>query len=156
MQTLSHAHIECLINGHRFTGWAEDDPPYEWEFEEAAEFVEGQDGGLYGVSMPRLGCGFMFKMAPNSPTTQWAMQQEQMRKNSHLNRNSLRVYEGTFSDPVQGVSWHMAGGAIKLFPATRVAGVTYEGSLRFELITASVDGGVFQAPLTNSGSRFSL
>ena len=28
MQVLSHAHIECIINGHRLTGFAEEDRPY--------------------------------------------------------------------------------------------------------------------------------
>ena len=152
MQLLSHSHIECLINGFRFTGWAEDDPPYSWEFEDAAEFKKGQDGGLYGMSMPEFGGIFRFMMNPASPVSQWAMQQEQMRKNSHLNRSRLRVFSGTFSDPVQGVSWRMEGGAILQFPATRVAGVSYEGALQFEQITASVDGGVFYAPLASDSA----
>ena len=149
MQLLSHAHIDCLMNGHRFTGWAEDDPPYSWEYEDAVEMTEGQDGGLYGVSMPRFGGTYNFMVEPSSPTCQWAMQQEQMRKNAHLNRSALRIYSGVFSDPVQGVSWRMEGGVIVQLPATRVANLSYEGSIRFELITAQVDGGIFHAPLSS-------
>ena len=102
MQILSHAHIQCILNGHRVTGWAEDDPPYAFEFEDAAELVEGQDGGLYGVGMPRLGGTFRFMVQPASPTVQWAMQQEQHRKNAYVTGDALRVYNGTFGDPVQG------------------------------------------------------
>ena len=149
MQLLSHAHVECILNGFRFTGWAEDDPPYSWEYEDSSERKKGQDGGLYGMSMPAFGGVFQFMMDPSSPVAQWAMQQEQMRKNSHLNRSRLRVYSGTFSDSVQGVSWRLEGGVIVNFPATRVPGVSYEGSLEFELITAQVDGGVFNAPLSS-------
>ena len=71
MQLLSHSHIECLINGHRFTGWAEDDPPYSWEYEDAVELKKGQDGGLYGNSMPEFGGIYNFMVEPSSPTSQW-------------------------------------------------------------------------------------
>ena len=151
-QFLSHAHVELIINGHRFVGWAEDDPPYEWEFEDAAEFKEGQDGGLYGIGNPRLGGVLTFKLQPASPSTQWSMQQEQLRKNAHIEKSALRVYAGSFSDPVQSVSWQLEGGVIQMLPATRVPNQTYEGKIRFEKITANVDGGTFHPPLTSDAA----
>ena len=149
MQLLHHSHLECIINGHRFVGWASDNPPYEFNFEDAVEVEEGQDGGLYGIGLPRLGGEAVFKLMPTSPTCQWCMQQEQLRKNAHKMGAALRVYAGTFSDPVQNVRWNLAGGLIIMFPAIRVAGQTYEVRLRFEEITASVDGGVFHPPGTS-------
>ena len=149
MQLLSHAHVECIINGHRCVGWAEDDPPYEWEYEDAADLVQGAEGGLYGIGHARFGGILTLKFQPASPSTQWCMQQEQLRKNSHEMRTALRVYEGSFSDPVQGVSWQMAGGVILMFPATRVANQTYEARVQFEKITANVDGGTFHPPLAS-------
>ena len=151
-QLLSHAHIECIINGHRFTGWAEDDPPYEWEEEDSAEFKTGQDGGMYGLSKPEFGGMFRFKLQPASPTTQWAMQQEQMRKNSVKSRAAVRIYSGTFNDPVASTSWRMAGGVIQNFPSTRTANLTYEGTIMFEELTSQVDGGKFHPPLTSDAS----
>lgn len=151
-QFLAHSHIECTLNGHRFVGWAEDDPPYEWEFEDAIEIKEGQDGGLYGLGLPRLGGNLTLKLQPASPSTQWCMQQEQMRKNSHVERSAIRIYEGTFSDPVQSVEWRLEGGLIMMLPATRVANMTYEAKFRFERITASVDGGTFHAPLVSDAA----
>ena len=147
MQLLNHSHIECILNGHRWTGWAEDDPPYESEFEDAAELKTGQDGGLYGLGMPQLGGILTLKAQPASPSVQWCIQQEQMRKNAHKQRQALRVYTGSFSDPVLGVSYEMAGGVILMFPATLVANQTYEARIQFEEITSSVDGGNFNAPL---------
>ena len=152
MQLLSHAHIDLRLNGHRFNGWAEDDPPYEWEIEDAVEFKEGQDGGLYGVSMPRLGGVLRLKLAPTSPSTQWCIQQEQLRKNALKQRTRLRTYAGTFADPVQGISYGLSGGAILMFPPTLVAGLTYEPAIRFEEITSEVDGGIFHAPLSSDAA----
>ena len=82
---------------------------------------------MYGTVMPVLGGIYRFKMQPASPTVQWAIQQEQMRKNSVKQRSALRSYTGSFSDPVQGVSYELAGGVIMQFPATLVANTTYEG-----------------------------
>ena len=152
MYLKAHSHIECIINGHRFTGWASDDPPYDFEQDDAAEYEEGADGGLYGLGRPRLGGTFIFKMQPAAPTAQWAMQQEQLRKNSHKMRQALRVYSGSFSDPVQNVHWTMSGGGILMLPAMCFANVTYEGRLRFEELTAGVDGGVFHPPLHSDGA----
>ena len=144
MQILSNSHIECIINGHTFSGWASDDPPWEVEEEDAASTEKGADGGMYVSGMPALGGVFRFKMSPSSPTTQWAIQQTQLRKNAHKEKAALVVYSGTLSDPVQGVSHDFAGGVIMNFPAVRpAAGQTYEGSLEFEEITSNVDGGTF-------------
>ena len=153
-QLKSHRHIELVLNGHRFTGWSDDDPPYEFEYEDSIETKTGQDGGLYGSSKPNFGATLTFKLSPTSPSCQWAMQQEQLRKNSVKDNTVLRVYSGTFSDPVQGVSWRLEGGFIMKFPAINIANQTYEGSVMFEELIANVDGGRFSSPLA-SDSRAS-
>ena len=133
MQILSNSNIECIINGHTFNGWADEDPPWEFEQDDAAEIFDGADGGMYASGMTRLGGTFRFKMSPSSPTTQWAIQQEQMRKNAHKEKAALVVYSGTLSDNLQGVSHDLAGGVIMNFPSVRpAAGQTYEGMIRFE------------------------
>ena len=149
-QLLSQSHIECIINGHRFTNWANEDPPYDFEEEDAIETETGSDGGLYVHGMPKFGAIFVFKMFPSSPTTQWAIQQEQLRKNAYKNRTAVKVYEGTLTNSVQGVSFSMAGGYILNFPATLVPNKTYEGRIQFEEIISNVDGGVFHPPLTSN------
>ena len=144
MQILNNSHIECIINGHTIEGWASDDPPWEVEQDDATTAEKGADGGLYVSGMPELGGTLMLKLSPSSPSTQWAIQQEQMRKNSHKDKSALIVYSGTLSDPVQGVSHDFAGGVIMNFPAVRpAAGQTYEAKLMFEEITSNVDGGTF-------------
>ena len=87
---------------------------------------------------------FGSKCPPRHQPRQWAIQQEQLRKNAHKEKAPLVDYSGTLSDPVQGVSHDFAGGVIMNFPAVRpAAGQTYEGSLEFEEITSNVDGGTF-------------
>ena len=147
----SFAHIECIINGFRFTGWADEDPPYEFEYESSSTRTRGPDGGLYALGLTMYGGMWTFKMMPNSPTTQWAIQQEQMRKDAHVNGSPFRYYEGTIIDSVQGVSFRLEGGIIDIFPATKIPGVTYEGTIDFEKITSLVDGGMFSPPLVTVG-----
>lgn len=146
----SFASVEIIINGHRFTAWADEDPPFEFEYEESSDRSRGPDGGLYAMGVPNYGGTFTFKMFPTSPTTQWAIQQEQMRKDAHLSGEPQTIYEGTYVDPSKGINFRMEGGIIATFPATLVPGVTYEGMIDFEVITSNVDGGVFYPPLVST------
>lgn len=143
MQLRSHAHIKVVINGHVFVSWSDDDPPYDFESEDAAELKRGQDGGLWGLGMPSFGAVFKFMMQPTSPTAQWAVQQEQIRKNAHKAGDSLRIYTGTITDTSVNISFSMSGGVIMKFPPVVIANKTYEGTIEFEEITSNVDGGVF-------------
>lgn len=145
-QTESFAHIQLILNGHRFVAYADEDPPIDFEYESSSDRVRGADGGLYARGMPNYGGMMTFKMLPTSPSTQWAIQQEQLRKDSHFMGTQQTYYSGTYSNPVTGVSYRLEGGVIDLFPATQIPGVTYEGSIDFEVITSLVDGGVFNPP----------
>ena len=145
----AHAHVDLLLNGHRVVGWAEDDPPYDWDYEESSQRKRGQDGTLYGLSLPAFGGTFRGMLQPGSPSTRWCIQQEQLRKNAIKDRMRPRVFGGSFSDPAFGLSYTLSGGIIVIFPATMVANRSYEFSIEFEEITSSVDGAVFQPPLAS-------
>ena len=139
-----------MLNGHRFVGWAEDDPPYEFEYEDASELKRGQDGGLYGMSMPSFGGILTIKLQPSSPTTQWCIQQEQIRKNLMKSKAQDRIYRGTISDPAVGITAELSGGIIVQLPAWPIGNQTYEGRFDFEEITSQVDGGTFHPPLMSN------
>ena len=49
-QLESFAHLELILNGFRFSGWADEDPPFEFDFEESSERTRGADGGLYALA----------------------------------------------------------------------------------------------------------
>ena len=143
----SFAQIKCIINGEEFQGWADDDPPYTFTFEESTERTMGRDGALYALGLPMYGGQFEFRMQANSPTTQWAIQQEQLRKNAHRDGTPFTGYEGTLSDPVTNISYRMDGGVIVLLPAVAVPGETYVGQLYFESIASNVDAAQTRGPL---------
>ena len=149
-QIESYAHLEVIINGHRFTGWADEDPPFEFDFEESSERTRGSDGGLYALGLPVYGGTFTFKMFSTSPTTQWSIQNEQMRKDAHKSGGQERTYDGSLTNPGTGVSYQLKGGIIATLPAVAVPGQTYEGMIDFEEIVSMVDGGRFLPPLMPS------
>ena len=153
MQHGSHSHIDFILNGHRFGGWAEDNPPYDFEYESATETQHGQDGGVFVLGIPMFGLIATFKFLASSPSTQWCIQQEQIRKNSHREKTAQRVYAGSFGDPVRNVSLTLSGGFLPdQLPAFPVAGAVYEAKFQFELAESLVDGGVFHPPLTSDAT----
>ena len=144
----SFAHIKVILNGFSFSGWADEDPPYDFDFEESSDRTHGRDGALYVLGIPMYGGVFTFKMMADSPAAQWAVQQEQFRKDAHLMGNPLRGYSGTIVDNATGTNYRLEGGVIVMFPAVIIPGKVYEGSIEFEQIASNVDGGRFRAPLT--------
>ena len=149
MQLRSHAHLEVILNGHMVSGWADDDPPYEWEFEEANEFKTGQDGGLYGLSKPEFGGVLTLKLTPNAESTKWSIQQEQNRKNAIKARRRARIFRGTFRDNGANISLDLSGARSLCSPRGRRRNQTYEAKIRFEEVTSNVDGGIFTRPLVS-------
>ena len=145
-QQQSFSHIDAIINGHRFTGWANESPPYSFEQEESSVRSVGPDGGLYALGMAAFGNSWTFKLQPNSPTAQWCVQQEQMRKDAHAEGEPLRTYSGTLVDNALGTDVRLEGGVIVKLPAVIVPGETYEGMIQFENVASNVDGGNFRAP----------
>ena len=79
----SFAHIKVILNGFSFSGWADEDPPYDIDQEESSDRTRGRDGGMYVLGLPMFGGMFTFKMMADSPTAQWSVQQEQFRKDAH-------------------------------------------------------------------------
>ena len=142
----SFATIEVIIQGHRFMGWSDDDPPLEFSDEDGNEFSVGADGGLYAIGNPQFGTEMTFKVFPNSPTVQWAINQEQMRKDDLAAGNDQVIYAGSYINPATGDSYRLSGGFIMNFPSTRVPGVTYEGTMKFEEIASSVGTARFTPP----------
>ena len=143
----SFAQIKVIINGHEFEGWADEDPPYEFDFEESSTRSIGRDGGLYALGEPMFGGQWTFKMQASSVTAQWAVQNEQTRKDAHRDGTPLRTYAGTIADIPNQLNYRLEGGVIVMFPAVIIPNQTYEGSIYFESITSNVDAGRFRAPL---------
>ena len=144
MQILPNAHIECIINGHRITGLAEEDRPYEFAAgEDLIETQVGADGGVYATSKPMFGGEFTIRLQPTSPSTQWFIRQKEAWKQSLINSTATVIYEGSYADPAQGRSARMEGGVLQKCPDINEPGQSFEVVLYFERIVVNVDGAIF-------------
>ena len=149
-QILSHSHINVVINGHPFTGWADEERPVEFPSgENMVEVKVGRDGGVYGSNIPMFGGEVKFKLAPTSPTTQWAIIQKEAWKQAQINGTPTTVYEGTYMDASQGRTVRLEGGFLQMVPDISEPGQTFEMTIYFERITASVEASRFVAPLAS-------
>ena len=155
MQIQSFAHLDLILNGHRFEGWANEDPPIDWEFDDLNEVSWGQDGGVYLLSKPMFGGYMTVKVFDTSPTAQWLMQQRLQRDNALIDKAEVTVFSGSFGDAVQGSSWELSGGWLENVPLVAMPHVTFAAKIGFERITPNVDGGTYRPPLAtdfNAGS----
>ena len=150
MQIQSFAHLDLIINGHRFVGWADEDPPIDWEFEDMNEVAHGADGGAYILSKPDLGGMMTVKLFATSPSTQWLIQQRAMRDNALVDKSAITIYSGSFGDAVQGATWELSGGWLDNVPLVAMPNVTFEARLGFERIVPNVDGATYQPPLSSA------
>ena len=148
MQLLANAHRELIINGHRHTNFAEEDRPIEWGTgEDLVEIKVGQDGTMYGQSIPMLGNSLMIRLSPTSPSCQWWIRENEYRKQALINKQPHRVYSGTDADPVQGRTMRGEGGVLLQCPDFLEPGQTFEVQLQFERTIPNVDGAKFDSLL---------
>ena len=152
-QILSHAHIELEIGGHTFLGYADEDRPVE--FDGGADRIStsvGKDGGLYGVDEAMLGGDITIRLAPTSPSAQWCITENQMRKDTVMaGGDATPIYDGSYNDNSQGRAAELLGGVLVACPDMVEPGVTFEVMFRFEQIISSVDGATFTAPRDERG-----
>ena len=112
----------------------------------------GMDGGVFVLGKPMFGLIITFKFLASSPTAQWCIQQEQMRKNAHrmksraahLPRQLRRSCAQCFAHPTR----RFHPGPVAGLPRRRAE--TYEAKFQFELAESLVDGGVFYPPARQS------
>ena len=153
VQILNHAHVSTVLNGHRFTGWANEDRPVEFPTgDDMVNFELGKDGGVYGDNVPMFGGKIIFRMAPTSPTAQWAVQQKENWKQAQINQTETTIYEGVYSDPIQGRSARLEGGFFVQCPDMIEPGQTFEIHVYFERITGNADGAKFRPPLASDAA----
>ena len=151
-QFLSHAHVELQIGGHDFEGWADEDRPVEFDAGgDRITISRGKDGGMYGVDEAILGGPLTVRLAPTSPSAQWCIQQNQMRKDAIVDGGEIPIYDGSYSDAVQGRAATLEGGVLPTCPDMVEPGVTFEAMFEFQKIISDVDGATF-TPTLESGA----
>ena len=151
MSIPSHAYIELILNGHRFTTWADDDPPYMIDDPDSATYKLGQDGKQFGLGLPVFGGTFRIRLAPHSPSVQWCIEREAERMQRLRNRVRAQAFNGTLSDVANNNHWTFKGGSILRFPRMTIANQTYEASWQFEQIIPNVSSGSFAERFDEEG-----
>lgn len=148
-QLRANAHRVLNIGGHEFVGFADEDRPIEYgEGEDLFELQSGPDGGLYGSDSGKLMRTLTVRLAPTSPSVQWLIEMNEMRKNTiREGDGEIPIFNGTDEDTVVGISAELKQGVLSSCPDMPEPGQTFEAMFTFEDIVSSVDGGTFTAPL---------
>ena len=149
-QILSNAHLEHIIDGHRVEGLANEDRPIEFPTGRGFNNIvrSDHDGGMYGTSLAMFGGPVIYRVTPNSPTCQWAIQRNQERKEAIKNASAIPTFaDASHANLVANWSADLSGGVLQDCPDIPEAGVTFEFTIEWELIDSNVDGGVFTPPL---------
>ena len=152
-QLLSAAHIETIINGHRFQGISDDERPYEFPSDqELVEVKMGVDGGVYGMTKPHFGGPFKIKLEPTSPSVQWCIQQRRLFDRAIEEGTPHVYYSGSYRDIAQGRSAVLSGGFLLTANQMAEQGQIYEITFQFEKIVPNVDGAQFVPTLSTPPS----
>ena len=147
-QILSNAHIECIFNGHRIEGLADEDRPFEFPSpEDMVDIQVGADGGVYGMSVVQFGGPFIVRLAPNSPSAAWAITKREAWKQAQINGEAIETFSGTYADPVQGRQVTFEGGVMLRCPDMVEPGQTFEFAFYFERMIPNTEAGKWLAPL---------
>ena len=139
---LSNSAIVFILNGHRFSGFADEDPPVDFEVPEIATANFGKDGGLYTNDTGKRGGELTVKLLPASPSTKWMM-----RNHSLIKTGSIIHWSGTYSDP--NLSYHsvLRGGVLTKAPNATPPGQNAEFMFVFEEIIPDYDSARFSASI---------
>lgn len=135
---LSHRHIELVINGHRFDGYADDDSPVEFPDMELVDTQRGKDGTLYGTDTAMIGGEVTVKLLPVSQSAIRVL-----RWFDEIQRGARLEFEGNYGDAELNYSAQMRGGFLKRCPAMIDPGKTFEVVFEFEQIIPDMDGARF-------------
>ena len=146
----SHDHLEIIINGHRLTGFADEDQPYEHEFPVIVESTTGADGKLYGKANAAFGVILTVRLNDVSPSLGWAFEQRTMLLEAIRRGGAIPVINGSINDLNFGVSGRYQNGHLEgNFPGFPMAAQsTNELMFKFEEWIGNTQGGQYEAPPT--------
>ena len=133
--TLSFRHVSLQINGHSFSGWADEDPPVDFESLDLLEATFGRSGDMYISDRGKRGGEVTVKLLPTSPSAvrclQWL---NESLKDADLDFN------GIYADTKLNIGLTMKNGKFKMCDTTVVDGKTFECTWLFEELIPDVDG----------------
>ena len=135
---LSTRHCELVINGHKFTAYADEDSPVEFPDIEHLEHSFGKDGTLYLSDTGMQGGEVTVKLAPSSPSAKRVL-----RWHAEMIRGMRLSFEGTYGDPGLSYDVTLRGGVLMKSPPSVVPNKTFECVFLFEQIIPNYDSAAF-------------
>ena len=141
----SAEHTTLILNDHRVVGFSADADAISFPDLELAQVERGADGLMVVSSTGNKGGQFIIKLMPNSPSTQFFMQQI-----TQIQRGAAIEFGGTINNEVVRVSGRLDRGAIITGPAGQTIGkgsaAAREFIFEFETLLSNYDGANFVAP----------
>lgn len=135
---LSWRHIELILNGHRFQGWSDDDPPVEFPDIDLVNVVTGKDGAAYYSDTGMLGGEVTIKLLPTSESAKRCLRWLEERDSG-----ARLEFEGTYGDSEIGFSAALRGGALRTCRPATVPDQNFEVVFHFEEIIPDYDAAQF-------------
>ena len=134
-QVQSHGGMSLIINGERVQGFADEDPPVEYDAPSLYEETRGADGALYVRGTNNPGGSLTVKLLPTSKDTA-----RFMRYRARIQAGEDVPINGFYGDPRLGMSAEMDGGFLMTAPQGVIPpGTTAEFVFIFERITPNYD-----------------
>lgn len=127
---ISQQHQVLILNGHRFSGFADEEPAVELEPVELLMEKWSKDGALHGVGTNRKGGQMTVKLQPTSPSAKWMLGQH-----AEIQRGERIEWNGTYGDPGLNYDQTLRGGLLKSCPFGTSPDQTFEVVLIFERVT---------------------
>lgn len=136
---ISSTHLDLVLNGIRFEGYADEDPPVDFDAIEVATVTRGKDGTMYSMGTGMQGGRVTVKLLPTSPTTARLIQ-----LHSQIQRGGKITWRGTYGDPDLNIFTQLEGGVLVEAPPAVSPGKTAEFVFEFERAVPLFDAARFE------------
>lgn len=123
----SHLHQVLILNGHRFTGLSDDDPPIDVPDIDLLEYKYGMDGTMHTKSTNVKGGEVPVKLLSSSLSAKFLLTQFSL-----IQGGARILWSGSYGDADLGYSVQMLGGKLLRCPPSVVPGKTFEAVFVFE------------------------
>lgn len=144
---LSSSHLDLELNGIRFEGYADEDPPVDFDNIELSEAEIGKDGTMSTTGTGMQGAKLTVKLLPTSPTVP-----KLMSFHAQIQRGARIIWRGTYGDPDLNIFTQLEGGVLMEAPPASMPGKTSEWVFQFEKTIPQYEAAKF-APSVNAFSN---
>lgn len=135
---LSQTHQILLISGHRFEGFADEEPAVDFDPVELFRERRSKDGGLHGTATNLKGGPMTIKLEPSSASVKWCL-----ARHAEIQRGERLEFEGSYGDPGLDYNTTLRGGKMVSCPYGITPDKTFEVMFTWERATPEFDAADF-------------